>query len=96
MLFMIMLLNKRRMLNTLIKQKTSSKVLGNVDSVVGLPGETIAYNSKTRINQYLKQGYELVHDGFANANDKRFDSEKQTDQVFSVQLIEKVVTSHSR
>ena len=72
--------------------ETSPKVLGNVDSVVGLPGETIAYNSKTRINQYLKQGYELVHDGFANANDKRFDSEKQTDQVFSVQLIEKVVT----
>ena len=72
--------------------ETSPKVLGNVDSVVGLPGETIAYNSKTRINQYLKQGYELVHDGFAKANDKRFDSEKQTDQVFSVQLIEKVVT----
>lgn len=72
--------------------ETSPKVLGNVDSVVGLPGETIAYNSKTRINQYLKQGYELVHDGFANANDKRFDSEKQTDQVFSVQLIEKVMT----
>ena len=72
--------------------ETSPKVLGNVDSVVGLPGETIVYNSKTRINQYLKQGYELVHDGFANANDKRFDSEKQTDQVFSVQLIEKVVT----
>ena len=72
--------------------ETSPKVLGNVDSVVGLPGETIAYNSKNRINQYLKQGYELVHDGFANANDKRFDSEKQTDQVFSVQLIEKVVT----
>ena len=47
-----------------------------------LPGETVAYNSKTRINQYLKHGYELVHDGFANANDKRFDSEKQTDQVF--------------
>ena len=72
--------------------ETSPKVLGNVDSVVGLPGETITYNSKNRINQYLKQGYELVHDGFANANDKRFDSEKQTDQVFSVLLIEKVVT----
>lgn len=72
--------------------ETSPKVLGNVDSVVGLPGETITYNSKNRINQYLKQGYELVHDGFANANDKRFDSDKQTDQVFSVQLIEKVVT----
>ena len=86
------LAQQKAQIKYLNQTETSPKVLGNVDSVVGLPGETIAYNSKTRINQYLKQGYELVHDGFANANDKRFDSEKQTDQVFSVQLIEKVVT----
>ena len=92
MLFYDYVAQQKAYVKYLNQTETSPKVLGNVDSVVGLPGETIAYNSKNRINQYLKQGYELVHDSFANANDKRFDSEKQTDQVFSVQLIEKVLT----
>ncbi|QNQ80439.1 mucin-binding protein [Lactobacillus sp. PV034] len=68
---------------------TEGKQLGQTDSVEGLPGETAAYSTADRINEYKKQGYDLVSDGTkspAGQSTLIYDNDYQTDQNFEVHL----------
>ena len=68
---------------------TEGKQLGQTDSVEGLPGETAAYSTADRINEYKKQGYDLVSDGTKSQNGQStliYDNDYQTDQNFEVHL----------
>ena len=68
---------------------TDNKQLGQTDSVEGLPGETAAYSTADRINEYKKQGYDLVSDGTkspAGQSTLIYDNDYQTDQNFEVHL----------
>ena len=68
---------------------TAGKQLGQTDSVEGLPGETAAYSTADRINEYKKQGYDLVSDGTkspAGQSTLIYDNDYQTDQNFEVHL----------
>lgn len=68
---------------------TAGKQLGQTDSVEGLPGETAAYSTADRINEYKKQGYYLVSDGTKSSDNQStliYDNDYQTDQKFEVHL----------
>ena len=68
---------------------TEGKQLGQTDSVEGLPGETAAYSTADRINEYKKQGYGLVSDGTKTSDNQStliYDNDYQTDQNFEVHL----------
>ena len=68
---------------------TDNKQLGQTDSVEGLPGETAAYSTANRINEYKKQGYDLVSDGTKSQEGQStliYDNDYQTDQNFEVHL----------
>ena len=68
---------------------TDNKQLGQTDSVEGLPGETAAYSTADRINEYKKQGYDLVSDGTKSQEGQStliYDNDYQTDQNFEVHL----------
>ncbi|GBG05082.1 YSIRK-type signal peptide-containing protein [Lactobacillus rodentium] len=68
---------------------TEGKQLGQTDSVEGLPGETAVYSTEDRINEYKKQGYDLVSDGTkspAGQSTLIYDNDYQTDQNFEVHL----------
>ncbi|WP_420835863.1 mucin-binding protein, partial [Ligilactobacillus apodemi] len=57
-----------------------------MDSVTGMPGTTIDYSTKDRIENLVNKGYVVVEDGFSEANDPVFDSDDNTDQVYYVRL----------
>ena len=68
---------------------TEGKQLGQTDSVEGLPSETAAYSTADRINEYKKQGYDLVSDGTKSQEGQStliYDNDYQTDQNFEVHL----------
>lgn len=65
-------------------------VLAN-DKMEGRGGEPIAYSTTNRINDFLKQGYELVSDGFSSASDKNYDTNSNVDQEFTVELKERII-----
>ncbi|MDW8743692.1 LPXTG cell wall anchor domain-containing protein [Streptococcus suis] len=62
--------------------------LGVVDSETGGSGQDIAYDTTSRINDYLKQGYELVSNDYTP--DTTFDTNKNVDQAFTIKLRHKI------
>ena len=54
------------------------------DVVVGSSGEKIDYSTDEQIANLLKQGYELVNDGYAEAFDHTYNGDSDFDQVFEV------------
>ena len=61
------------------------------DVVVGSSGEKIDYSTDEQIANLLKQGYELVNDGYAEAFDHTYNGDSDFDQVFEVVLRERLV-----
>ncbi|MGV3061845.1 mucin-binding protein, partial [Streptococcus hyovaginalis] len=63
--------------------------LGAVDSETGGSGQDIAYDTATRINDYLKQGYELVSNNYTDTT--IYDTDVTVDQPFTIELRQRVV-----
>ncbi len=63
--------------------------LGVVDSETGGSGQDIDYDTTTRINDYLKQGYELVSNNYTDTT--KFDTDATVDQPFTIELRQRVV-----
>ncbi|HFI0283025.1 TPA: Rib/alpha-like domain-containing protein, partial [Streptococcus suis] len=63
--------------------------LGAVDSETGGSGQDIAYDTTTRINDYLKQGYELVSNNYTDTT--KYDTDATVDQPFTIELRQRVV-----
>ncbi|MDG4515216.1 MucBP domain-containing protein, partial [Streptococcus suis] len=63
--------------------------LGAVDSETGGSGQDIAYDTTTRINDYLKQGYELVSNNYTDTT--KYDTNATVDQPFTIELRQRVV-----
>ncbi|MFV8043403.1 mucin-binding protein [Streptococcus pluranimalium] len=63
--------------------------LGAVDSETGGSGQDIAYDTATRINDYLKQGYELVSNNYTDTT--IYDTDATVDQPFTIELRQRVV-----
>ncbi|HFI0307102.1 TPA: MucBP domain-containing protein, partial [Streptococcus suis] len=63
--------------------------LGAVDSETGGSGQDIAYDTTTRINEYLKQGYELVSNNYTDTT--KYDTNATVDQPFTIELRQRVV-----
>ncbi|MFZ7334157.1 mucin-binding protein [Streptococcus pluranimalium] len=63
--------------------------LGAVDSETGGSGQDIAYDTTTRINDYLKQGYELVSNNYTDTT--IYDTNATVDQPFTIELRQRVV-----
>ncbi|HFI0077852.1 TPA: Rib/alpha-like domain-containing protein, partial [Streptococcus suis] len=63
--------------------------LGAVDSETGGSGQDIAYDTTTRINEYLKKGYELVSNNYTDTT--KFDTDATVDQPFTIELRQRVV-----
>ncbi|MDW8743675.1 LPXTG cell wall anchor domain-containing protein [Streptococcus suis] len=64
--------------------------LDAVDSETGGSGQDIAYGTATRINEYLKQGYELVSNNYTDTT--KYDTDATVDQLFTIELRQRVVT----
>ncbi|MFW5460899.1 mucin-binding protein, partial [Streptococcus hyovaginalis] len=62
--------------------------LGAVDSETGGSGQDIAYDTTTRINAYLKQGYELVDNKYTDTT--KYDTDATVDQPFTIELRQRV------
>ncbi|HFH9947417.1 TPA: YSIRK-type signal peptide-containing protein, partial [Streptococcus suis] len=77
---------------TITYQDEAGKQLGDVDQVTGKSGEPIDYRTTDRITKLTNQGYELVRDGFTKDGGQVFDTDKATDQAFTVVVKERVVT----
>ncbi|HFI0354676.1 TPA: MucBP domain-containing protein, partial [Streptococcus suis] len=77
---------------TITYQDEAGKQLGEVDQVTGKSGEPINYSTTARITELKKQGYEVVSDGFTKEGGQVFDTDKATDQAFTVVVKERVVT----
>ncbi|WP_174853273.1 mucin-binding protein [Streptococcus suis] len=60
-----------------------------VDSETGGSGQDIAYDTTTRINDYLKQGYELVDNKYTDTT--KYDTDATVDQPFTIELRQRVV-----
>ena len=60
------------------------------DEVTGKSGEAIAYNTTSQINEFKKQGYNLVSDEFTAGGAKVYDYDTARDQVYTVTLSERV------
>ncbi len=63
--------------------------LGAVDSETGGSGQDIAYDTTTRINEYKKQGYELVDNKYTDTT--KYDTDATVDQPFTIELRQRVV-----
>ncbi|HFR4577615.1 TPA: LPXTG cell wall anchor domain-containing protein, partial [Streptococcus suis] len=63
--------------------------LATSGTLTGKSGETIDYTTTPTIEDLIKQGYELVEDGFPTG--ATYDKDKSVDQVFTVTLKAKVV-----
>ncbi|NQI73774.1 hypothetical protein HO590_11460 [Streptococcus suis] len=63
--------------------------LGAVDSETGGSGQDIAYDTTTRINEYLKKGYELVSNNYTDTT--KFDTDATVNQPFTIELRQRVV-----
>ncbi|NQJ71352.1 YSIRK-type signal peptide-containing protein, partial [Streptococcus suis] len=77
---------------TITYQDEAGKQLGDVDQVTGKSGEPIDYRTTDRITKLTNQGYELVRDGFTKDGGQVFDTDKATDQAFTVVVKDRVVT----
>ena len=60
------------------------------DEVTGKSGEAIAYSTTSQINEFKKQGYNLVSDEFTADGAKVYDYDTARDQVYTVTLSERV------
>ena len=60
------------------------------DEVTGKSGEAIAYSTISQINEFKKQGYNLVSDEFTAGGAKVYDYDTARDQVYTVTLSERV------
>ena len=60
------------------------------DEVTGKSGEAIAYSTTSQINEFKKQGYNLVSDEFTAGGAKIYDYDTARDQVYTVTLSERV------
>ena len=60
------------------------------DEVTGKSGEAIAYSTTSQINEFKKQGYDLVSDEFTAGGAKVYDYDTARDQVYTVTLSERV------
>ena len=60
------------------------------DEVTGKSGEAIAYSTTSQINEFKKQGYNLVSDEFTAGGAKVYDYDTARDQVYTVTLSEGV------
>ena len=60
------------------------------DEVTGKSGEAIAYSTTSQINEFKKQGYNLVSDEFTVGGAKVYDYDTARDQVYTVTLSERV------
>ncbi|WP_449457745.1 mucin-binding protein, partial [Streptococcus suis] len=63
--------------------------LDKVDSETGGSGQDIAYDTTTRINDYLKSGYELVSNNYTDTT--KYDTNATVDQPFTIELSQRVV-----
>ena len=63
--------------------ETSETTLETISDLSGLTGDVLNYDSTSKIDEYLKKGYELVTDETQGAV---FDSDANKDQVFKVIL----------
>ncbi|HFI0706887.1 TPA: YSIRK signal domain/LPXTG anchor domain surface protein, partial [Streptococcus suis] len=77
---------------TITYQDEGGNQLGTVDEVTGKSGEPINYTTTARITELINQGYEVVTDGFTREGGQVFDTDKTTDQTFTVVVRAKVVT----
>ena len=60
------------------------------DEVTGKSGEAIAYSTISQINEFKKQGYNLVSDEFTAGGAKVYDYDTARDQVYTITLSERV------
>ncbi|HEL2509165.1 TPA: YSIRK-type signal peptide-containing protein [Streptococcus suis] len=67
----------------------NGKQLATSGTLTGKSGDAIDYTTTPTIENLIKQGYELVEDGFPTG--ASYDKDKSVDQVFTVTLKEKVV-----
>ncbi|HFU4087311.1 TPA: MucBP domain-containing protein, partial [Streptococcus suis] len=67
----------------------NGKQLATSGTLTGKSGDAIDYTTTPTIKDLIKQGYELVEDGFPTG--VSYDKDKTVDQVFTVTLKEKVV-----
>ena len=58
--------------------------------MTGKSGEAIAYSTASQINEFKKQGYNLVSDEFTAGGAKVYDYDTARDQVYTVTLSERV------
>lgn len=63
---------------------TTGEIL-KTDTVTGLAGQLINYETDDKIEEYVSQGYKLVSNTFKDGEEK-FDSDESTDQVYEVHL----------
>ncbi|HFR4577661.1 TPA: MucBP domain-containing protein, partial [Streptococcus suis] len=77
---------------TITYKDDKGKTLGNVDEVTGKSGEPINYTTTARITELINEGYEVVTDGFTKEGGQVFDTDKATDQAFTVVVKAKTVT----
>ncbi|MGV3311135.1 mucin-binding protein, partial [Streptococcus suis] len=73
-----------------VTDPANSQQLGNVDSETGGSGQDIAYDTTTRINDYLKAGYEVVSNDYTDTT--KYDTDDTVDQPFTIELRQRVVT----
>ncbi|HFH9947653.1 TPA: MucBP domain-containing protein, partial [Streptococcus suis] len=77
---------------TITYKDDKGKTLGTVDEVTGKSGEPINYTTTARITELINEGYEVVTDGFTKEGGQVFDTDKATDQAFTVVVKAKTVT----
>ncbi|MGF0112977.1 mucin-binding protein, partial [Streptococcus sp. SGI.013] len=77
---------------TITYQDDTGKQLGAIDEVTGKSGEPINYSTTDRIKELTNQGYEVVTDGFTKDGGQVFDTDKASDQSFTVVVKARVVT----
>lgn len=70
---------------------TANEVLNPTVELEGRGGEAIDYSTASRIQEYRRQGYNLISDGFSESTDKVFDKDASVDQEFVVNLEQRVV-----
>ena len=77
---------------TITYKDEGGQQLGAIDEVTGKSGEPINYTTTARITELTNQGYEVVRDGFTKDGGQVYDTDKNTDQAFTVVVKAKVET----
>ncbi|HFI0463732.1 TPA: YSIRK-type signal peptide-containing protein [Streptococcus suis] len=72
-----------------VTDAANPKQLDEVDSETGGSGQDIAYDTTTRINDYLKKGYELASNDYTDTT--KFDTNATVEQPFTIELRQRVV-----